>query len=356
MDFFAFAQSNKKLINDALTGFFINEINACKTNVRKRNIRFLQEYSLIGGKRLRPIAAILSYNAFDKHDSKILMPALATELLHTSTLIFDDIMDEDDYRRGQKGIQLKLKESKTAFDKKYNGNIFPSYTKKYAASMAILIGLNTEYYYRKLIYDSILSNDEKMACLRILDKAYKELICGQEQDIEFETTNPTEEEYLEMVKLKTAVLFAASLEIGAYLAGAKEKDCLLVKKYGELIATAFQIQDDLLDIDVGSKKGHEIGSDIKSGKKTLLYINTLNKTAEKDLSIIGKTFGNKDSTIKDIKDVILLYTNNGSIEHCKKKMSGLLKDGKEILNKLDIPNEKKLLIHDFSITLANREK
>lgn len=203
----------------------------------------------LGGKRVRPLLTLLAANLFGRDIKEAIKPALAIEIFHNFSLLHDDLMDKSDMRRG-----------KATVHKKWNDNI------------AILSGdamLIEAYKYIAQVPNEILPEILSLFSSMAID------VCkGQQLDMDYENKNHvTEAEYIEMIQLKTAVLIASALKIGAILAGADSFDAQLLYDYGINIGLAFQLKDDLLDV-YGDPKtfGKKTGGDIVNNKKTLLLI------------------------------------------------------------------------------------
>jgi len=302
--------------------------NAWTRGVESENLGLLRDYCMMGGKRLRPAAMIAAYMSYGGLLKEIVKPSLSVEFLHTSTLIFDDLMDEDDYRRGNPGIQLRLKQS-FKDDSCYEGNIFSHKSKRYAASRAMLIGLFSEILGREMLLGSSHDSDKRLRAVQAFETAYRDLVYGQSIDIENEGKETTEEEYLEMVRGKTSSIFAASMEIGAILAGANPSCCINLREYGQRIAMAFQIQDDIMDI--GESKGHRRGSDILKGKRTLLVIKGMQQGTEEQKSAITNVLGNEAAADEDLHSAITAIKESGAEEYCRLKADNLIRESDDFL-------------------------
>lgn len=207
-----------------------------------------------GGKRLRPILLLMTCDAFGGNVQNALRAALGIEMFHNFTLVHDDVMDESEMRRGK-----------------------PTVVNKWGRDTAILSGDTM------LTLASQYMSEVPDTCLRpVLDEFNRIAIGvyeGQQLDMEFEKCEEVKlERYLEMIRLKTAVLMGAACSIGARIAGASEEDCQTMFTFGESLGMAFQIQDDYLDVygDVATF-GKPVGGDILNGKKTFLTIKTLEK-------------------------------------------------------------------------------
>ena len=225
----------------------------------------------LGGKRIRPVLMLMAYNLYREDVKPCLMPAIGLETYHNFTLLHDDLMDRAEMRRG-----------KACVHRKWNDNT------------AILSGDNMLV----LAFQYMMQCDEaKMpAVMRIFARTAIEIDEGQQYDIDFETRNDvTEAEYIEMIRLKTSVLLACALQIGATLAGASEKDTQALYRFGENLGLAFQLQDDYLDV-YGDPKvfGKKIGGDILCDKKTFMLINALLHASDEDRAELQRWVGCQD--------------------------------------------------------------
>ena len=183
----------------------------------------------LGGKRIRPVLMLLGYNLFKNDPEKILMNAIALETYHNYTLLHDDLMDNADLRRGHETVH-----------------------KKWDANTAILSGDSMLV----LAYERMAQCDNQHLAkvMKLFTTTALEIGEGQQYDMEFENRNDVkEEEYIEMIRLKTSVLLACALKIGAILADASAEDADNLYKFGEQIGLAFQLQDDFLDVYGDSK-------------------------------------------------------------------------------------------------------
>ncbi|HEY5748218.1 MAG TPA: polyprenyl synthetase family protein [Chryseolinea sp.] len=238
----------------------------------------------LGGKRLRPMLTMLAYSLYKPDPKNVVRYAVAVEAFHNFTLMHDDIMDKAPLRRG-----------KATVHKKWNINT------------AILSG---DVMLVK-VYEMLLSveSDKLKRILKAFNTCAVEVCEGQQWDMEFETkTTVTEEQYLNMIRLKTAVLLGFSLELGAILAGADEKECRALRQFGTNIGIGFQLKDDLLDAYADPKKfGKQVGGDIISNKKTFLLIKALENARGKHKAqlqqwLVVKKF-KKDEKIAAVKTI-----------------------------------------------------
>jgi len=288
----------------------------------------------LGGKRIRPVLMLLGYNLFQDHPERILMPALGLETYHNYTLLHDDLMDNADVRRGQ-----------------------PTVHKKWDANTAILSGDSMLV----LAYQRVSQCDPAHLpqVLELFTETALEIGEGQQYDMDFETRNDvTEDEYIEMIRLKTSVLLACALKIGAILGDASQEDANLLYQFGEKIGLAFQLQDDLLDV-YGDPKvfGKAIGGDITSNKKTYMLINAVNRAnaqqrAELMRWIEAKTFDRAEK----VAAVTRLYDEIGIRQLCEEKINYYFEQGKQLLEQVHVDSARKEQLRQYTNEMMHREK
>ena len=234
----------------------------------------------LGGKRIRPALALMACDLFGGKNEDVLQPALGLEVFHNFTLLHDDLMDEADRRR-----------DKPTVHKLWNPNV------AILSGDAMLI----------CAYQLVAKANDK-AILELFSRTALEICAGQQYDMEFESrSDVTEEEYLEMIRLKTAVLLACALKVGAMIGGASTADADALYDYGIHIGLAFQLQDDLLDV-YGDPKtfGKNIGGDILCNKKTFLLINALSVASEEQRQVMEDWMVRKTY---DAQEKIAAFTN-----------------------------------------------
>ena len=287
----------------------------------------------LGGKRIRPVLMLMAYNLYHDDVKPCLMPAIGIETFHNFTLLHDDLMDRAEVRRG-----------KVCVHRKWNDNT------------AILSGDNMLV----LAFQYMMQCDEaKMpAIMRIFTKTAIEIDEGQQSDIDFETRNDvTEAEYIEMIRLKTSVLLACALQIGATLAGAPEQDTQALYHFGENLGLAFQLQDDYLDV-YGDPKifGKKIGGDILCDKKTYMLINALLHASANDRAELQRWIGNKECNPEEkIKAVTALYTKIGVHRMAQERMNSYYAEAETCLAKVNLPNERKQMLRSIALELMGRQ-
>ncbi len=278
------------------------------------------------GKRFRPILTLISADCFGGKIKDSLPAALSVELFHNFTLMHDDIMDSAPLRRGKKTVH-----------------------EKWDINAAILSGdaMLIKSYESLQLYDIKLH----LLLFQLLNKTALEVCEGQQLDINFQTNeNVILEDYIKMIKLKTAVLIACSLKMGAITAGATKEDLKLIYDFGIKIGLAFQIKDDFLDVFGGLKSfGKQLGGDIIENKKTILfhqaYSNLSNENRVRLMEFFSDSYtGTKDQKINEVRKI---YANSGAKSSTKLLIGKYLNEAMEKLEMISIDKEKKEILKDF---------
>lgn len=287
----------------------------------------------MGGKRIRPTLMLLAYNLYKENPEDILMNACALETYHNYTLLHDDLMDNADMRRGHLTVH-----------KKWNDNT------------AILSGDSMLV----LAFQRMMQCDEKHLkdILDLFTVTALEIGEGQQYDMEFETRNDVkEEEYIEMIRLKTSVLLACALKIGAILADASAEDAENLYKFGEQIGLAFQLQDDYLDVYGDSKVfGKEIGGDITSNKKTYMLINAFNKANAAQREELTRWVSARDFDRNEKVDAVTrLYNEIGIDQLAQDKIAYYFAQSKKYLDAVNVPEEKKEELRKYAQKMMKRQ-
>ena len=240
----------------------------------------------LGGKRLRPALCLLASRAFGANATHAIYPALAIEVFHNFSLMHDDIMDKAPLRRGHQTVH-----------------------EKWDVNSAILSGDAMLVQAYQLVAKS--PSDTLVKVLDLFRTTAIEVCEGQQLDMEFETRGDVSvEEYLEMIRLKTSVLLAAALEIGARVGGAGEEDAKALYSFGENLGIAFQLRDDYLDVFGESEKvGKQSGGDILSDKKTFLLIKSFELANDTQLDTLSRYIGNPSADpaekVRIIRDLMI---------------------------------------------------
>lgn len=288
----------------------------------------------LGGKRIRPVLMLMSYNLYKDDADTILPTACGLETYHNYTLLHDDLMDNADMRRGHATVH-----------------------KKWDANTAILSG------------DSmlVLSYQRIAQCApqylpQILDlftTTALEIGEGQQYDMEFETRDDVcEAEYIEMIRLKTSVLLACAMKMGAIQAGASVADQDALYRYGESLGLAFQLQDDYLDVyGDPSVFGKNIGGDITSNKKTFMLINALLRAEGQDKAELEAWIARKDFDRQEKVDAVThLYTKLGIDRLARERIEYYTREALSCLDAVDTPDERKAELREYTMMMMRREK
>lgn len=286
----------------------------------------------LGGKRIRPIMVLLACDMFGGEVEMAVNPAVAIEIFHNFTLLHDDIMDHAPIRRGKETV-----------------------CKKWNANVAILSG-DTMF---ALAYKHLIRTNPKalINILEIFTQAAIEVCEGQQYDMNYETSESTTiPEYIEMIRLKTSVLIAASLKTGAVIAGANKQDVANIYKFGEYVGLAFQLQDDLLDIygdqDIFGKK---IGGDIITNKKTYLYIKALQEAKGTDLSELIHYFSSsRFDPDEKVKAITKIYDRHGVKESTVSLINEYYDKALTYFSKLSVSDDRKFILKKYTDQLMNR--
>ncbi|MBA4407928.1 MAG: polyprenyl synthetase family protein [Bacteroidota bacterium] len=287
----------------------------------------------MGGKRLRPVMVLLAYNLFDDSVEKAFPAALAIEVFHNFTLLHDDIMDQAEMRRN----------SLTVY-KKYNENI------------AILSGDAMSI----MAYNYLLKcrSSEQVPMIRLFSTTALEVCEGQQYDMDFEgRMDVSIPEYLNMIRLKTAVLLACSLKLGALAASAPEKIASQLYDFGLNLGIAFQLQDDLLDVFATQDKfGKKIGGDIVANKKTFLLLKALELSNSRTKAIIQDWILRKEFEteikIKAITDIYYELEIKNITENC---VDEFYQAALNVWEKIEVEKEKKSELLQFAKMIMSRD-
>tara|TARA_Y100000768_G_scaffold173601_2_gene129962 strand:- start:751 stop:1719 length:969 start_codon:yes stop_codon:yes gene_type:complete len=311
---------NKILKYQEILNKEIDKINFSK---KPENLYKPIKYILsLKSKRVRPTLSILSYKLFKNDLDNILIPSISLELFHNFTLIHDDIMDNADLRRGKKTVHKKWNKNIGIL----SGDILMIY------AYCLLEGLESK------IYGKILKRFNEISIM----------VCeGQQFDMDYEEKALiSEEEYLEMIKLKTAVLIGFSLELGGMVADVDKNTTNKLYNIGEMMGIGFQLMDDYLDVFGSPGFGKKIGGDIIANKKTYLMINLLKKSDEKDIKTIKglKNSNNDKEKIKVISELMIKYGINIL---AKKTIEDYFKTALNELGEIKSESDYKVILREY---------
>lgn len=292
------------------------------------------QYSLeMGGKRLRPVLLLLAYNLFSEEVEKALPAAVAIEVFHNFTLLHDDIMDKASMRRNRPTVHIQFSENS-----------------------AILSGDAMAFQSYKYLVECV--SPKLVEVIALFTQTAIEVCEGQQFDMDFELRLDVKaEEYLEMIRLKTAVLLACGLKTGAMLAGASDETAANLYDFGIQLGLAFQLQDDLLDT-FGDQQtfGKKIGGDILANKKTYLLIKALeNATPQQKNDLLGWIDKTEfDSTTK-IQAVTQIYENIGVKQIAENKVDFYFRKAMEILQNLNVEDSRKEALLQLASKMLTRK-
>ena len=287
----------------------------------------------IGGKRVRPVLTMLSYNLYKDDPLSIMSQAIGLETYHNFTLLHDDLMDHADMRRGHETVH-----------------------KKWDANRAILSGDTMLLQAFERVEDC---DPAKLpAVFKVFIQTTLEIGEGQQLDVEFETRNDvTEDEYIEMIRLKTSVLLACACKVGAIMADAPAEDIENIYTFGEKLGLAFQLQDDLLDV-YGDPAvfGKNIGGDITSNKKTYMLINAVNRANPVQREQLMKWIDAEEFDRNEkVKAVTELYNEIGIRELCEQKIEAYYQESLVYLAKINLPEERKAELKAYAAEMMKRQ-
>lgn len=291
------------------------------------NRNFLQ----LGGKRVRPVLCLMGHELFDAITEETWQLAMAVELFHNFTLIHDDIMDQAPLRRG-----------------------LPTVHATYGQNTAILAGdvmLIKAYEYLNKIGSGQLSN-----ILHLFNQTAREVCEGQQLDMDFEKLEQvTIDEYLRMIELKTSVLLAASLQMGAMLGGATQRNQERIYEFGRKLGLAFQVQDDYLDaFGDPTKFGKQVGGDILSNKKTFLLIHALEAANDQQRNDLLELLGsNPTDKVERVLDLFKQTGVDGWAIELKKRF---LHESMQALDDIAVLSSRKQPLIELSQYLIQREQ
>ena len=288
----------------------------------------------LGGKRIRPVLMLLGYQLWREQPEDIIMPAIGLETYHNYTLLHDDLMDNADMRRGHETVH-----------------------RRWDANKAILSGDSMLV----LAYQRVaqVPPEKLQKVLDLFTVTALEIGEGQEYDMAFETRNDvTEDEYIEMIRLKTSVLLACALKMGAILADAPDDDVNRLYKVGEQLGLAFQLQDDLLDV-YGDPKvfGKAIGGDIMSNKKTYMLINAYNRANDSQRAELQRWLDAKNPDRKEkVAAVTRLYDEIGIRQLCETKINEYFDQARRTLDLVNVGDDRKQPLRQYMDEMLHRDK
>lgn len=285
-----------------------------------------------GGKRIRPLLMLYACELFNGNIQDCLKAAFGVELFHNFTLLHDDIMDNAYLRRGK-----------------------PSVYKKFGIVAGILSGDVMMMHGQKLFYDS-LPLEVAAEVTKVFIKTGIEVCEGQQMDMDFEVQDKVSEDvYIEMIRLKTAVLIAASLEIGAIVAGASKEERKAIYDFGIALGVAFQLRDDYLDtFGTSTQVGKKSGGDITENKKTIILIHALQNASEEQLIEMKRFLSIKQENQEKIAYFKSIFESLGSKDYIEQLMDEYYEKSIHLLDALTSDKNKTQELSNIASIIVNR--
>lgn len=316
-----------------LSALIEHEITTLDLKGKPENLYEPMRYIVsLGGKRTRPLLVLLGNQLFNNDIAPALQPAMAIECFHNFTLLHDDIMDNAPMRR-----------NKATVHEKWNTNI------------AILSG--DALFVKSIQLMMCAPSNVLTHCLTTFNATALEVCEGQQLDMNFETQNTVSiPQYINMIRLKTAVLLGASLKIGAYIGGAVEEDAQALYKFGEYLGIAFQLQDDILDV-YGNPEtfGKQVGGDILANKKTYLLLKSLQVAHKYQLEVLQQWTQTIDyNPTEKIKAVTEIYDYLNVRKLAEAEMDMYYNKALQHLNTIPVAPERKQELLQLAAQLMQR--
>ncbi len=348
MKFTEYISLYKPKINDAIKLIYDRKLKIVKNPFLKDYYSILRNYFLSGGKRIRPLLCIATCNAFkDKPDNRIIIPSVGTEFLHNASLIHDDIIDKDEFRRGKPSFHYRFRQYHEQYDlKKMVAQDFGTNIGIIGGDTAFFMGLEA-YLFNEF------ETELNLKAIEYYQQVFKEISDGVL--IEIDMVNKKElkiQDYIEMISLKTGALIEKSILIGANYALVDKKYKKYLSTYGTNLGIIFQIIDDILGT-FGDEKitGKPTDGDIREGKKTCLLIEAYNKLENKKRNRLNELIGKQDMTNNNVQEVKDLFVEADVENSCKTLANSFLQGAKASLDKLKpLINQSEL---DFFESLLN---
>jgi geranylgeranyl diphosphate synthase type I len=310
------------------------ELESLISEIENKNLReAMLHYPKAGGKRLRPIITMLVADAVAKKGAKSLPYGVALEMVHNFTLVHDDVMDNDETRRGMKTTHIV-----------------------FGIPGAILAGDALFAKAFAIIGDMDLDDCSKSKLTSLMARSVLLLAEGQQMDMDFEKSGEvTPDEYLNMIERKTAVLMSAAAQGGAIVAGASQELQEAMFEFGRLMGLGFQIWDDVLDLRADEKVlGKPVGSDIRNGKKTLIIINAMEYLEDKEKARLSQILGNAKASKAEVDEAIALLDRAGAVDRAERIALEMVSKAKVLLD--DLPEgEDRQRLRDLTDFMIRRE-
>jgi geranylgeranyl diphosphate synthase type I len=332
MKFAKYVQEYKPKIDNAIKEIYDRKIKIVKNSFLNDYYSELSDYFLAGGKRIRPLLCIATYNAFNAtKDEKIIVPSVGTEFLHNASLVHDDIIDKDDFRRGNPAFHYRFR----LYHEKYA--LKKMIAEDFGVNMGILGGDSAFFMGLEAYLFNEFEQDVNLAAIQHYEEVFKEVCDGVLIEIDMVNKKRlTLDDYIEMVSLKTGALIEKSMIIGATYARVKEQYKSLISTYGINLGIIFQIIDDILGT-FGDEKvtGKPIDGDIREGKKTCLLIEAYDKLNEEKRTRLTRLIEKSAMSEQDVQEVKELFQEVEVSNSCRKLAQQYYEEAKDSLLKLE---------------------
>ncbi len=331
MKFTEYAKKYIPKINSVIKSIYDRKLNSVENSFLKDYYSELSDYFLSGGKRIRPLLCIAAYNGFSKDDDdRIILPSVGVEFLHNASLIHDDIIDKDNFRRGKPSFHFRFRNYHQKYNLKKMLDVdFGNSIAIIGGDSAFILGLEAHLF-------NEFENALKLKAIDYYEQAFEGIVNGVliETDM-VNQKNLAIADYINMISLKTSTLIEKSIIIGANYAKVDEKYLKDLSIYGLNLGIIFQIIDDILGT-YGNEKvtGKPTDGDIREGKKTCLLIDAWNKLEEKERIELENLIEKPDMTSKDVQKVKDLFFKADVINSCKDLANSYFQEAKSSLNNL----------------------
>jgi len=309
----------------------IKKINDYLESIKFKNPRIneMYAYSIASGKRFRPLLTMIACEVVGGKSSKIIPVACSIELLHKASLIHDDLIDHDDYRRGKKTFYHKYGKEKAVI----------------MGDLLIAVGFENIIRRKRFLKDP----DMKKRYQDYLEKlitTFRHLALGElEEEVISDRDTVMEEEIESVLYQKTAVLIETCFTLGAVLGDGTQKEIDALSRFGRYIGLAFQTINDINNIDgIDSNSKKKLGSDLMRRKKNLTIVHTLKNGTEKDRKAVNRILGKKKISGKDVERLCDIILENKSIDYAREKVKGYLWKAKESLSQIKNSFTKRILL------------
>jgi len=333
MKFVKYVQEYKPKIDNAIKEIYDRKIKTVKNSFLNDYYSELSDYFLSGGKRIRPLLCIATYNAFTKNkDEKIIVPSVGTEFLHNASLIHDDIIDKDDFRRGKPAFHFRFRQYHGKYDLK------KMIAEDFGVNMGILGGDTAFFMGLEAYLYNDFKQEQNLKTIQFYEQVFKEVCDGVLIEVDMiNKKDLTMDDYIHMISLKTGALIEKSILIGACYAEVEEKYEQDLSTFGINLGIIFQIIDDILGT-FGDEKitGKPNDGDIREGKKTCLLIEANNNLDEKNKIRLQELMEKSELTDSEVQEVRELFKRADVITRCKNLAQSYFIEAKNSLDNLKL--------------------